>query len=130
MSGKNCFYPLGWDDNGLPTERRAQNYYGVRGDASLPYDPDFTPPQEGGDSKSSKAANQLPISRRNFIELCEQLTEIDEKSFEAVFRTLGLSVDWNYSYQTINAHSRTVSQRRSEERRVGQGCRRRRRSER
>ena len=111
MSGKNCFYPLGWDDNGLPTERRAQNYYGVRGDASLPYDPDFTPPQEGGDSKSSKAANQLPISRRNFIELCEQLTEIDEKSFEAVFRTLGLSVDWNYSYQTINAHSRTVSQR-------------------
>ena len=111
MRGKNLFYPLGWDDNGLPTERRVQNYFGVRCDPSLPYDPDFTPPQEGGDNKSSKAANQLPVSRRNFIELCERLTEIDEKSFEDVFRTLGLSVDWNYSYQTINAHSRATSQR-------------------
>ncbi|MCT1386132.1 valine--tRNA ligase [Brachybacterium sp. p3-SID1565] len=111
MRGKNCFYPLGWDDNGLPTERRVQNYYGVRCDPSLPYDPDFTPPQEGGDNKSAKAANQLPISRRNFIELCEKLTEIDEKSFEEVFRTLGLSVDWDYSYQTIDSRSRAVSQR-------------------
>ena len=111
MRGKNVFYPLGWDDNGLPTERRVQNYFGVRCDPSLPYDPDFTPPQEGGDNKSAKAANQLPISRRNFIELCERLTEIDEKSFEEVFRTLGLSVDWNHSYQTINARSRATSQR-------------------
>jgi len=111
MRGKNCFYPLGWDDNGLPTERRAQNYYGVRCDPSLPYDPDFTPPMEGGSNKSSKAANQVPISRRNFIELCEKLTTMDEKSFEEVFRTLGLSVDWNHSYQTINAHSRATSQR-------------------
>ncbi|MGP5609307.1 valine--tRNA ligase [Brachybacterium alimentarium] len=111
MRGKNVFYPLGWDDNGLPTERRVQNYFGVRCDPSLPYDADFTPPQEGGDNKSSKAANQLPVSRRNFIELCERLTEIDEKSFEDVFRTLGLSVDWNHSYQTINAHSRATSQR-------------------
>ncbi len=111
MRGKKVFYPLGWDDNGLPTERRVQNYYGVRCDPSLPYDPDFTPPQEGGDNKSAKAANQLPISRRNFIELCEKLTAIDEKSFEDVFRTLGLSVDWNHSYQTIDAHSRAVSQR-------------------
>ena len=37
MRGKSVFYPMGWDDNGLPTERRVQNYYGVRGDASLPY---------------------------------------------------------------------------------------------
>ena len=64
MRGKNCFYPLGWDDNGLPTERRAQNYDGVRCDPSLPYDPDFTPPMEGGSNKSSKAANQVPISRQ------------------------------------------------------------------
>jgi valyl-tRNA synthetase len=110
MKGKNVFYPLGWDDNGLPTERRVQNYFGVRCDPSLPYDPDFTPPQEGGDNKSSKAANQLPISRRNFIELCEKLTVIDERSFEEVFRTLGLSVDWNHSYQTIDARSRATSQ--------------------
>ncbi|MGP9694509.1 valine--tRNA ligase [Brachybacterium sp. AOP25-B2-12] len=111
MRGKNVFYPLGWDDNGLPTERRVQNYYGVRCDPSLPYDPEFTPPQEGGDNRSAKPANQLPISRRNFIELCETLTEIDEKSFEEVFRTLGVSVDWNHSYQTINAASRATSQR-------------------
>ena len=111
MRGRNVFYPLGWDDNGLPTERRVQNYFGVRCDPSLPYDPNFTPPQEGGDAKSAKAANQVPISRRNFIELCERLTEIDEKSFEDVFRYLGLSVDWNHGYQTINAHSRATSQR-------------------
>ncbi|MCL6422167.1 valine--tRNA ligase [Brachybacterium sp. JHP9] len=111
MRGKNVFYPLGWDDNGLPTERRVQNYYGVRCDPSLPYVPDFTPPQEGGDNKSAKAANQIPISRRNFIELCEKLTKIDEASFEEVFRILGLSVDWKHSYQTIDARSRAVSQR-------------------
>ena len=44
MLGKQVFYPLGWDDNGLPTERRVQNYYGVRCDPSIPYDPDFQPP--------------------------------------------------------------------------------------
>jgi valyl-tRNA synthetase len=69
MRGKRVFYPMGWDDNGLPTERRVQNYYGVRCDPSLPYDPDFVPPFEGGDNKSTKAADQKPISRRNFIEL-------------------------------------------------------------
>ena len=44
MLGKTLFFPMGWDDNGLPTERRVQNYYGVRCDPSLPYDPDFAPP--------------------------------------------------------------------------------------
>ena len=102
MRGKNVFYPMGWDDNGLPTERRVQNYYGVRCDPSLPYDPDFTPPFEGGDNKSSRAADQLPISRRNFIELCEKLTIEDEKQFEALFRQLGLSVDWTQTYRTIS----------------------------
>ncbi|MDF2506473.1 MAG: valS, partial [Microbacterium sp.] len=81
MRGKTVFYPMGWDDNGLPTERRVQNYYGVRCDPSLPYDADFTPPFEGGDNKSSRAADQQPISRRNFIELCERLTIEDEKQF-------------------------------------------------
>ncbi|QMU98390.1 valine--tRNA ligase [Microbacterium esteraromaticum] len=102
MRGRNVFYPMGWDDNGLPTERRVQNYYGVRCDPSLPYDPDFTPPFEGGDNKSSRAADQLPISRRNFIELCERLTVEDEKQFEALFRQLGLSVDWTQTYRTIS----------------------------
>ncbi|SMQ71255.1 valyl-tRNA synthetase [Plantibacter sp. VKM Ac-1784] len=110
MRGKNVFYPLGWDDNGLPTERRVQNYFGVRCDPSLPYQANFVPPREGGDSSSTKAANQVPVSRRNFIELCERLTKVDEATFEGVFRTLGLSVDWNHSYQTIDSRSRATSQ--------------------
>ncbi|PPI04628.1 valine--tRNA ligase [Rathayibacter rathayi] len=111
MRGKKVFYPMGWDDNGLPTERRVQNYYGVRCDPTLPYQPGFTPPFEGGDTKSSKAADQKPISRRNFIELCERLTVEDEKQFEDVWRMLGLSVDWSQSYRTIGDESQVASQR-------------------
>lgn len=110
MRGKTVFYPMGWDDNGLPTERRVQNYYGVRCDPSLPYDADFTPPFEGGDNKSSRAADQIPISRRNFIELCERLTVEDEKQFEELFRKLGLSVDWTQTYRTISDDTIRVSQ--------------------
>jgi valyl-tRNA synthetase len=110
MRGKHVFYPMGWDDNGLPTERRVQNYYGVRCDPSLPYQPDFVPPYEGGDNKSSRAADQKPISRRNFIELCARLTIEDEKQFEALWRDLGLSVDWKQTYRTIGDESLFVSQ--------------------
>ena len=109
MQGKAVFYPMGWDDNGLPTERRAQNYYGVRCDPTLPYDPNFEPPNHG-DSKSVKARDQVPISRKNFIELCEELTKEDEKSFEALWRRLGLSVDWKHQYQTISKDSQKVAQ--------------------
>ena len=110
MCGFNVFYPMGWDDNGLPTERRVQNYYGVRCDPTLPYQEGFTPPQQGGDNKSSKASDQLPISRRNFIELCETLTEEDEKHFENLWRSLGLSVDWSRTYRTISSAAQKVSQ--------------------
>ncbi|MBN9612718.1 MAG: class I tRNA ligase family protein, partial [Actinobacteria bacterium] len=110
MRGKRVFYPMGWDDNGLPTERRVQNYYGVRCDPSLPYVEGFVPPHEGGDGKSIKAADQQPISRRNFIELCERLTVEDEKQFEELWRTLGLSVDWTQSYRTIGQESLRASQ--------------------
>jgi valyl-tRNA synthetase len=105
MQGKSVFYPMGWDDNGLPTERRVQNHFGVRCDPSLPYDPDFTPPEK------PDAKQQVPISRPNFIELCEQLVQQDEQVFEALWRTLGLSVDWSQTYTTIGAHAQTVSQR-------------------
>ncbi|MFK0727998.1 valine--tRNA ligase [Rothia sp. BD8] len=107
MRGKNVFYPLGWDDNGLPTERRVQNYYGVRCDPSKPYVEGYRPPEK-------PARNQRDwdvISRQNFIELCEELAVEDEKVFEHLFMTLGLSVDWDRTYRTIDAHSRRVSQR-------------------
>ncbi len=110
MRGREVFYPMGWDDNGLPTERRVQNYYGVRCDPTLHYDPDFTPPFEGGDGHSARAADQVPISRRNFVELCEELTDADEKQFEALWRHLGLSVDWSRTYQTISPSSQAVAQ--------------------
>lgn len=110
MRGKRVFYPMGWDDNGLPTERRVQNYYGVRCDPSLPYIENFVPPHDGGDGKSIKAADQQPISRRNFIELCEKLTVEDEKAFEALWRQLGLSVDWTQTYRTIDDEARAQSQ--------------------
>jgi valyl-tRNA synthetase len=106
MRGRAVFYPMGWDDNGLPTERRVQNYYGVRCDPSLPYDPGFTPPATGG-----RAGGEVPISRPNFVELCEILTAEDEKVFEDLFRRLGLSVDWSYLYTTIDERCRRVSQR-------------------
>ncbi|HEY2195382.1 MAG TPA: valine--tRNA ligase [Actinomycetospora sp.] len=104
MRGKQVFYPMGWDDNGLPTERRVQNFYGVRCEPSLPYDPDFTPPEKPG-------KQQIAISRRNFVELCETLTAEDEKAFEALWRRGGLSVDWSHTYQTIDADARAISQR-------------------
>jgi valyl-tRNA synthetase len=111
MIGKEVYYPMGWDDNGLPTERRVQNFYGVRCDPSLGYDSNFKPPFEGGDGKSTKAADQVPISRRNFIELCERLTLEDEKQFEALWRQLGLSIDWSQTYQTISPEAQAVSQK-------------------
>ena len=111
MRGRTIFYPMGWDDNGLPTERRVQNYYGVRCDPSLPYEPDFAPPIEGGSNSSTKAADQVPISRRNFIELCETLTFEDEKQFEDVWRKLGLSVDWGQTYRTIGDDAQRAAQR-------------------
>ena len=109
MRGYDVFYPMGWDDNGLPTERRVQNYYGVRVDVSLPYDPDFKPPFEGTDGKKIDAKDQVPISRKNFIELCERLTAQDEKLFEALWRKLGLSIDWSQTYHTIGQHPRRVA---------------------
>lgn len=90
-----------------------QNYYGVRVDTSLKYDPDFVPPFEGTDGKKIDAKDQVPISRKNFIELCEKLTAQDEKQFEALWRSLGLSIDWTQTYHTIGEHPQRVARRRS-----------------
>lgn len=104
MRGFEVFYPMGWDDNGLPTERRVQNYFGVRCDPSLPYVADYTPPAKPDPKK------QEPISRKNFIELCEQLTIEDEVVFEDLWRRMGLSIDWAQTYQTIDKNAQRVSQ--------------------
>jgi valyl-tRNA synthetase len=103
MRGKEVFYPMGWDDNGLPTERRVQNYYGVRCDPSLPYDPSFVPPSQPPKPPKS-------VSRPNFIELCARLTAEDEKAFEQLWKYLGLSVDWSMTYATIGRRAQRVSQ--------------------
>ena len=104
MRGKAVFYPMGWDDNGLPTERRVQNYFGVRCDPSLPYDAAFVPPDKPG-------KQPIPVSRPNFIELCTRLTAEDEKAFEALWRYLGLSVDWSLNYATIDRRAQGMSQK-------------------
>ncbi len=118
MRGKEVFYPMGWDDNGLPTERRVQNYFGVRCDPSLPYDPSFVPPTHSTGSGSPRAQSRgekpdkhpISVSRPNFIELCTKLTVEDEKAFEHLWRYLGLSVDWSMTYATIGKPAQRVSQ--------------------
>jgi valyl-tRNA synthetase len=116
MRGRAVFYPVGWDDNGLPTERRVQNYYGVRCDPSLPYDPELVPPGPGsaasrGAGGRAAASQQLPVSRRNFVTLCRRLTELDEQAYAEVWRRVGLSVDWAMSYRTIDDGPGAISQR-------------------
>ena len=106
MTGKNVFYPMGWDDNGLPTERRVQNVYGIKCDPTQPYTPNFLP-----DANHKRKPHEfIPVSRKNFIEICEALTLEDEKVFEHLWRKLGLSVDWSLTYATINDHCRKISQ--------------------
>ncbi|MFI4977619.1 MAG: valine--tRNA ligase [Solirubrobacterales bacterium] len=105
MRAKEVFYPMGWDDNGLPTERRVQNHFGVRCDPSVAYDPDFQPPAEPSEKEP------VAISRPNFVELCLALTETDERAFEELWRTLGLSVDWSMTYTTIGTLAQRISQR-------------------
>jgi valyl-tRNA synthetase len=107
MRQRNIFYPIGWDDNGLPTERRVQNYFHVRCDPHAPYEPGLRLEQA-----TNKQRNERPriVSRANFIELCLQLTGEDEKAFMELWRRLGLSVDWSQEYSTINERSRHIAQ--------------------
>jgi valyl-tRNA synthetase len=110
MRGMEVFYPVAWDDNGLATERRVQNYYGVRCDPALPYEPGFTPPAIGNARQSASPANQVPVSRPNFVALCRQLTSQDERAYAEAWRRLGLSMDWEISYRTIDDRVQAVSQ--------------------
>ncbi len=105
MKGKTVFYPIGWDDNGLPTERRVQNYFNITCDPMMAYDPDFRPEHKEKDESPRKY-----ISRKNFIEACEKLTAEDELVFENVFRNVGHSYDWDIKYTTISPQSIKTSQ--------------------
>ena len=103
MTGKNIFFPIGWDDNGLPTERRVQNLFNVRCEPHVHHDPDFTP-------ERGRKGDPIPISRADFIALCETVTKEDEEAFRRLWTHLGLSYDWRQEYATIDRHCRTISQ--------------------
>jgi valyl-tRNA synthetase len=83
MNGYNVFYPMGYDDNGRATERLVEKRLGI------------TAPQVG---------------RGAFIEKCQEISEEVEKSYQAIWQRLGLSVDWRYSYRTIDMQSRKTAQ--------------------
>ncbi|HST66281.1 MAG TPA: class I tRNA ligase family protein, partial [Mycobacteriales bacterium] len=104
MRGRSVFYPVAWDDNGLPTERRVQNVFGVRCEPTLPYDPSFTPPS------TPDPRRPVPVSRRGFVELCLRQAALDEAVFAAAWRRLGLSVDWSLAYSTIDERSQRTAQ--------------------
>src|SRR4051794_25765508 len=104
MRGREVFYPMGWDDNGLNTERRVQLMLGITCDPSLPYDPDFTPPEK-------PPKQPIPVSRPNFVELCERVTTQLEEAYFELWTRVALSVDWTRTYTTIGEHARRVSQR-------------------
>ncbi|MDR1338327.1 MAG: valine--tRNA ligase [Rickettsiales bacterium] len=105
MKGMNMFFPIGWDDNGLPTERRVQNYFNIKCDPTVPYDADFRPEHKDKFDEPPK-----PASRQNFIEACQILVEQDEKVFEDVFRRMGFSYDWGLKYTTISQLAIRVAQ--------------------
>jgi valyl-tRNA synthetase len=106
MRGKEVFYPMGWDDNGLNVERRVQLMTGTIVDPTLPYDPDFQRP-----ATVDKKARPVPVSRPNFIELCEEVVPELEASYHELWATIGLSVDWEHTYTTIGPKAVRTSQR-------------------
>ncbi len=107
MRGRNIFYPMGWDDNGVPTERRVQNLFHVRCDPSLPPEPGRA--LEPATAKLRKKPPRA-IARRDFLDLCGRVTSEDERAFCELFRRIGLSVDWRSEYSTINPRCRQLAQ--------------------
>ena len=83
MSGRNVLYPIGWDDNGLPTERLVEKVKKVRGGT---------------------------MSREEFVALCREVIPEYHEQFRNLFGRLALSVDWSREYQTISDESRAISQ--------------------
>lgn len=84
MQGKNVFYPFGFDDNGLPTERLVENTSGIKA---------------------------KDMARSKFTQKCLKTTERYEKEFKELWKSLGFSVDWNLEYKTISPLAQRVSQK-------------------
>jgi valyl-tRNA synthetase len=84
MQGHNIHYPMGFDDNGLPTERYVEKKYKI---------------------------NKSKINRREFIDLCLKETKLGIQTYRELWEILGISVDWSLSYSTIDERSRRTSQR-------------------
>ena len=110
MTGMNVAYPMGWDDNGLPTERRVQNYFSVRAERNIPYIENLDVEAKRAEL-GLKKDRQLVINRQNFIELCRVVTEMDEIVFKETFDRMGYSIDWGDEYATIDDKSRRIAQR-------------------
>src|SRR5713226_1152086 len=83
MNGYNVYYPMGYDDNGLPTEKLVEKRLGI---------------------------TAIKVGRRAFIEKCLAVSVEEEKNYEALWQRLGLSIDWRYTYRTIDEVSRRTSQ--------------------
>lgn len=84
MKGHNVYYPFGFDDNGLPSERLVEKKAGVKA---------------------------TDVGRERFIQMCLELTKRYEDEFRVFWRSLGLSVDWTQNYSTIDKLSQRISQR-------------------
>ena len=109
MLGKNVFYPMGWDDNGLPTEKRIQNLYGVKCNPTLDPVPQLSLKKRKTSSGKQETGLQA-ISRKNFLELCKKQVLEDEAQYKALWQHLGLSVDWSQTYKTISPYSQKLAQ--------------------
>ncbi len=83
MKGKNVFYPMGFDDNGLPTERLVEKAKNIRA---------------------------VHMDRTEFQKICYDTIEEAEKEFYNLFNSIALSIDWSQKYQTISTSSRKISQ--------------------
>ena len=108
MRGREVFYPMGWDDNGLNVERRVQILTGTRCDPSLPYDPDFRAAREG-----EEGDRPIAVSRPNFVELCGEVVEQLEQTYFDLWSDLGLSVDWIHTlpHHRARGHPRQPARR-------------------
>ena len=84
MQGYNVFYPMGFDDNGLPTERFVEKKYKI---------------------------NKAKISRQEFIDLCLQETTAGAEIYKSIWQKLGIGVDWSLTYNTIGREAQRVAQK-------------------